>query len=191
MNNDIRLFIGKFLDLPEEIITVFENLVEYTELPPMSYLAKTGEYSTDFFIVKSGIVRSYYLNNDGKENTRALFIPGYVTGPTSAMMRNIPSELNYQTLTKVTGYRGNFHELIKLTEKHHELALFYVKTLEDAFLKAEKIILDISTLNATERYTALREKIPNIDNILAQKYIASYLNITPVQLSRIRKKMYL
>lgn len=190
MNKDIRAFLDTYIKLPENIINAFENLLEYKEYPALTYLAKTGEYCTDFFILKSGISRSFYLNADGKENSRTLFIPGYITGPTSCMMRNIPSELNYQTLTNITCYKGNFFDFIKLTEQHHEIALLYIKLLEDAYLKAEDIILQLSTLDAAKRYLKLRELIPNIDNILAQKYIASYLNITPVQLSRIRKKIY-
>ena len=61
--------------------------------------------------------------------------------------------------------------------------------MESSYLKAESIILDISTNNATERYLILKEMIPNIDNLIAQRYIASYLNVSPVQLSRIKKKL--
>ncbi|MGB6268061.1 MAG: hypothetical protein WBF67_03545 [Olleya sp.] len=41
-------------------------------------------------------------------------------------------------------------------------------------------------MNAKGRYLKLREKIPNIDNLIPQYQIAAYLSITPVQLSRIR-----
>lgn len=189
MKSDIEKFLYRFTNSPQKILPIFKELVYYTELEPLEFLAKTNENATDFFIVKSGIIRSYYQTEDGKEATRALFTPGFVSGPTSAMMRNIPSELNYQALTKVTGFRGNFFKLKELAEKHHELSLFYIKTLEDAYLKAEHVILDISTNNATERYINLRERIPGIDNLLAQKHIASYLNVSTVQLSRIKKSL--
>lgn len=190
MVSDIEVFLNQYISLPKHIIDVFGDLVEYIEFNPNDYLVKTGEFSTDFFILKTGIVRSYLLNENGKEATRAFFTPGYVTGATSAIMRGIPSELNYQALTNVTGYKGSFTTLKELTFKHHELSMFYIKALEDAYLKAEKIVIDIATLNAEERYLALRERIPQIDNLIAQKHIASYLNITTVQLSRIRKKLY-
>ena len=54
-------------------------------------------------------------------------------------------------------------------------------------MREEEKILDLSMLNATQRYEKLKEKHPGIDNLINQYHIASYLNITPVQLSRVRK----
>ena len=64
-----------------------------------------------------------------------------------------------------------------------------MKLLEHIFITYENRSLDLMRLDATERYLKLREQIPNIDNLIPQYQIASYLNITPVQLSRIRKKL--
>ena len=44
-------------------------------------------------------------------------------------------------------------------------------------------------MDATQRYLKLCKKIPDIESLIPQYQIASYLGITPVQLSRIRKKM--
>jgi hypothetical protein len=54
----------------------------------------------------------------------------------------------------------------------------------------ESEIFSLAVLDASERYLKLQEEIPDIDNIMTQYHIAAYLNITPVQLSRIRKKLY-
>ncbi len=47
-----------------------------------------------------------------------------------------------------------------------------------------------SHLNATERYLCLKKEIPNIENLIQLNQIANCLNITPIQFSRIRKKIY-
>ena len=46
-----------------------------------------------------------------------------------------------------------------------------------------------SHLNALERYLCLKKEIPNIENLIQLNQIANYLNITPVQFSRIRKNI--
>lgn len=189
MKSDIENFLYQFVDYPQKIAPIFEEIINHTELKPLEFLTKSGEKPTDIFIVKSGIIRSYFLNEDGKEITKAFFTPSFVAGATSTMMQNKISDVNYQALTDVTGYRANFFKLKELTLKHHEMSIFYIKALEDAYLKTESVILDISTLTATERYLSLKDRIPDIDNLISQRYIASYLNITPVQLSRIRKKL--
>ncbi len=62
--------------------------------------------------------------------------------------------------------------------------------LEYLFLNMEDRIYDLTLLNATEKYLKLKDEIPEIENLIAQYHIASYLNITAVQLSRIRKEIY-
>jgi hypothetical protein len=66
----------------------------------------------------------------------------------------------------------------------------YANALESIFLLLEARIYDLSVLNATGRYLKLKKQIPNIENIITQYHIASYLNVSAVQLSRIRKEMY-
>ncbi|WP_348706008.1 Crp/Fnr family transcriptional regulator [Tenacibaculum sp. 190524A02b] len=190
MKNDIETFVSQYITDTEEVVSIFLDLVEYVEYTPQEYLVKINEYTSDFYIIKEGIVRSFLLTDKGKDTTTSLFLPGEISGAILSMVRNAPSDINYQALTNVKVYKANFHELKKRTLSSHKLATFYVKLLEKVYIMLEKIIFDISTLDATERYLELREAIPNIDNIIAQKYIASYLNITPVQLSRIRKSLY-
>ena len=54
----------------------------------------------------------------------------------------------------------------------------------------EKRIYELTVLNATQRYLKLQKEIPNIDRLIPQYHIASFLNVTPVQLSRIKKELY-
>lgn len=189
MKNDIEKFLYQFIDLPENIISLFEGILTYSEINALDFFIKSNEYPTEFFIIKTGLIRSYLETEDGKEITRNIFTPGQVASSLSAVIKNTPSELNYQALTKVTGYKADFLKFKELTLKHHKLSLLYIKTLEDSYLKAENVILDISTHTSTERYLLLRKRVPNIDNLISQRHIASYLNITPVQLSRIKKKL--
>lgn len=189
MNNDIENFLCQYADLPKNVVSIFKDILTYCELEPFEYFAKTNEYTTNFFILKSGLMRSYLETEDGKEVTKYIFTPVSFAGSLSSLIKQNPFDSNYQALTKVTGYKGCFLKLKDLALKNHEFSLFYIKTMEDFYLKVEDLILDISTHSATERYLILKERIPNIDNIIAQRYIASYLNITPVQLSRIKKSL--
>jgi len=78
---------------------------------------------------------------------------------------------------------------MKLCKADVDVANLYAKILERIFIQYENRNLELISMDATERYLKLREQIPNIDDLIPQFQIASYLSITPVQLSRIRKKM--
>ena len=87
-------------------------------------------------------------------------------------------------------YEGNFLEFINLTQKHHDISILYNRFLEEAFIRMQDKATILSTLDAEARYLHLKKQIPDIESLIQLNHIASYLSITPIQLSRIRKKLY-
>lgn len=183
-------FINSFHILPEESFKKFQKLTKLKKFNSKDILAKYGETPKELFILKSGVVRSYYSNEKGKEYISSLFTPFSATGPLGALVSNKPSNLSYACLTDCVLYAINFKELKELALQDKNIALMYANALENVFLLLESRIYDLSILNATERYLKLKKEIPEIENLIPQYHIASYLNITSVQLSRIRKKLY-
>lgn len=72
----------------------------------------------------------------------------------------------------------------------NDIAVIYANVLESIFLLLEDKSYDLSALNATELYLKLKKQIPDIENLIPQYHIASYLNVSAVQLIRIRKEIY-
>ena len=64
---------------------------------------------------------------------------------------------------------------------------FEIKMLEHAYIKLEKTVISLGTKDAKERYLSLLNRLTGIEDLIPQYQIASYLGITPIQLSRIRK----
>ena len=143
-----------------------------------------------FFLLKSGVIRSFDIDDNGKEHIRTLYVPITTSGPLSSLITKKPSTTTYECLTNCEILVGDYPAFIKSTEEHHDLTQFYNRILENIFLRTEKRIHDLTVLNGTERYLKLKNDIPQIENLIPQYHIASFLNITPVQLSRIRKELY-
>jgi hypothetical protein len=57
---------------------------------------------------------------------------------------------------------------------------------ESFFLHKEKREIELVLLRADERYRIFKEEYPTLENLISQYHVASYLGITPTQLSRIR-----
>lgn len=186
----LAVFINNFHSLPPESFQRFLALTKLKKFSSKEILTKTGETPKELFILKSGIVRSYYTNEKGKEYIRSLFIPFSSTGSLGALVSNRPSELTYECITDCELYAINFKELKNLALIDNDVAVMYANALESIFLLLEDKIYDLSALNATERYLKLKKQIPNIESLIPQYHIASYLNISAVQLSRIRKEIY-
>ncbi len=64
-----------------------------------------------------------------------------------------------------------------------------IKILQHLYDDLQKTIINLGTLNAKERYLKLLKRISGIEDLIPQYQIASFLGITPIQLSRIRKSI--
>ena len=67
--------------------------------------------------------------------------------------------------------------------------MLYSRVLESVYIIYEKRLVEMISLDATNRYLELRKQISKVDELIPQYHIASFLGITPVQLSRIRRKI--
>ncbi|MCH2228733.1 MAG: hypothetical protein MK105_00210 [Crocinitomicaceae bacterium] len=94
-----------------------------------------------------------------------------------------------QALTDCKIWVANYFELEKLFLKFHDFERLGRKVAEFYFLEKEKKELEMALMNATERYLLFREQFPTLEQLIPQYHIASYLSISPTQLSRLRKEL--
>ena len=108
----------------------------------------------------------------------------------TALIKKKPSLYSFDCLTDCEILEGNYTDLLALTNSNLEFSILYSKILEEMYVRTDNKIHDLSILNATERFKKLKKEKPTIENLIKQYHIASYLNITPTQLSRIKKENY-
>ncbi|NVK52162.1 MAG: Crp/Fnr family transcriptional regulator [Flavobacteriaceae bacterium] len=184
-----RLFVDNIYKLSPEVFEQFKSLVVAKKFNKKHKVVSIGTTPKHFYILTSGVSRAYTIDNKGNERIRTLFTPISTFGCLTSLITKKPSKHIYDCITDCEMYEVDYNKFIELTEKSHEAALFLAKVHELIFLKIIKRINELAVLSATERYLKLKQEIPNIDNLIQQYHIASYLNITPVQLSRIRKSL--
>lgn len=189
------LFIKSFLelfspDISQKSLSLVFDILKNNTIPKNKILIKKGDFPTKFYIIKTGLIRSYIVDELGKEHTKNIFVPVDITGPLTSLIKNKKSNTFYECLTDCEVLEGNYADFLALTREHHEIALLHTKILEKIFLVTDSRVSELSSLTSIERYLKAKERIPNIDNMIAQYHIASYINVTPVQLSRLRRKLY-
>lgn len=189
MENSI-LLLNSFKKLPKSSQLKLKKLTISKTLKKGEIIANAGEIHDCVYVLESGIARSFYKDAKGKEYIRNLFVPVRGLGALGALILNKPSKFSYDCLSDCKFQQINFKEFKKLAKEDVTISNFYAELLEIVFLELEAKVYDLSVLNATERYLKLRRQIPSIENLIPQYHVAAFLNITPVQLSRIRKEMY-
>jgi len=182
-------FVEQFHSLSDAIYNQLYESANSKRLKPNDILIKQGDVPQKVYFVAEGVLRSYFILDNGKEVTTSLFHPFSICTSFKALLKQENSNIIFEALTDCLVFEIDYALFHKLCHENFELMTVYSKFLEFIVLKNEDRFIELSHKNATERYIALRERIPNLDNIIPQYQIASSLGITPVQLSRIRAKL--
>jgi CRP/FNR family transcriptional regulator, anaerobic regulatory protein len=153
------------------------------------FFLKENEVSNSYFILESGIARSFVFDTDNNDITINFFTIYDIIIEASSLFQRMPSIENIQAETDCAVWKidyNDFQELFlsipALTEWGRawmSYQLFYLKNRS----------VEMITKSATERYLALINEKPDVLKFAPLKNVASYLGITDTSLSRIRKEI--
>lgn len=139
---------------------------------------------TIYFVVK-GALRIYYLK-DGIDITESFEFENTVVARVESLFSGQPSRKAIQSLEETTLIAIPSKQLFELYDDYPELERLFRKIFEQAHVKTINRLESIQFHSAEERYQNLLKEEPQLVQRIPLKFIASYLGITPVSLSRIR-----
>lgn len=176
--------------LSEEAMEDMTQLLRPHSYARGEYFLREGQTPKTVAFVVKGLFSQYYASPEGDIVIKRFFPENYFAGSLPAMLTNSPSIFAIRALEPAETLEYNFYDFKTLTEKHRDLAAFYIRYMELHWI-IEKEPLEISFRydNAKTRYLNFLKEYPNLEPRLKQHEIASYLGITPTQLSRIRAEM--
>ena len=187
--NPNLVFLNSFLDVSKETFSKLKRISVPKKLEEGDQIAKPGEVPNKIYMLVSGMMRVYLSSENGKEFNKNFFLPFSFVGALTALIQNQPSRLTYEALTECQVYENNFSKITELCKSDINISNLYNRILEHVFIRYEERQLELISMDAKAQYLALLKKMPNIEELIPQYQIASYLSITPVQLSRIRRKI--
>lgn len=192
MKSIIKNYLESYYEIKisDDTVEKFYNILEHKKFSKGHVVVPSGEPTSKFYILLDGIVGSFVKNNENRSYIRTLYIKGRAFGALSSLIqKNIVSNASYNCLTNCEVLEGNYNDFLQLRLENKEFEIIYGRVLEETYIRTEKKMDDFCSLNAKERFVKLTKSVPDICNLLPQYQIANYLNITPVQLSRIRKQL--
>ncbi len=158
--------------------------------PRQGILSNPGVAPNEIFFINKGIIRVIVSDKDGAEHTIHFALENQFIADYSCFMLRQPSLYTLQALEEtevVVMPRSNIewgYQNLKEGDKLGRLiAEFY-------FIYQDNRIKNMYARTPKERYDTITEVFPNIHNRVPQHMIASYLGITPVHLSRLKKGDY-
>ena len=161
---------------------------EPKDLPKKHTLLQQGEISKHAYFVESGCLRLWY-NNDGNDVSVKFFLPGDIVASLESFYLEQPSRFGIEAIipsvvriaTKQT-FLTQFDQSPQFKDYMFSVSVYCMSDYQDLFLSR---IMN----NPESRYRQLTEQNPRLLEVVPQHYLASYLGVTPISLSRIRKKI--
>lgn len=143
-----------------------------------------GSSCKTIYIVKKGLSRIFYYK-DGNDITEHFAFDYDIIVRAESLFTGKPTSKGIQTINKSTIYGIDSEKLFQLYDKHHDIERLFRLLFEIEYVNTVKRIESLQFKSAKERYLELLEKTDYVQKI-PLKYIATYLGITQVSLSRIR-----
>ena len=189
MKKDYRNQISKILPISENGLEKLMKNIIVKEIPSGTILLSEGDIATKLFFVISGCLRAYFIKENGIEITSQFFIEGQMVASFESAMTGTSSRLYIDAIEDSTVGFIKIKDLKKIMSEsgagRDHFSRFLISRLIYYMNLHASFILD----NPEKRYLKLIQENPELVSRLPQQYIASYLGITPVSLSRIRARI--
>jgi CRP-like cAMP-binding protein len=162
-----------------------ENSIQTKKVAKGEILQRKGDVSYKSYFVKSGLLRSYSIDENCKEHIFMFAPEGWIIFDFVSQTYNTPSELVIDAIENSEVEILN-KELIDNLSKSSKFHLTDIEKLNKRVAVLQKRVIMLMSATAWERYQDFLNTYPNIAQRVPQKMIASYLGITPEALSNMR-----
>jgi CRP-like cAMP-binding protein len=134
------------------------------------------------------MLREHFVTSNGIERTKAFVLEQQFTGSLADLLRGGPSRAFIVAEETTRLVVAPYSEMRSLANKHRAFRSFGVKVTERLLVAKAEREYELLSLDAAARYRAFAERYPGLEARVAAKHVASYLGITPVHLSRLRRR---
>ncbi len=167
----------------------FENFFHLQTLAEGAHWVRAGDACEDFFYISEGLVRLYYVNHEGNEINEGFYEEGMLLGPISSFVSGTPCPYYIQTLEPSTLLVANYHAFHGYAADKPEILNFEITFMHSLFVGNAKRDAKRMICNGEQRYRWFCREYAHLLTRIPQYHIASFLGMTPVSLSRLRKQL--
>ena len=166
-------------------LDVLESILVPMRFQKGEVILKEGEVCECIYWVAKGLVRQYYFKN-GKELTEYMASENTIFMSIESLFKEEPSRQQIQTLEPTILFALPKKALEREAVRNVNIQMMYRKILEESLIISQVHADMLRFESAQERYAKLVKRSPQLVLRAPLVYIASYLQMTPETLSRVR-----
>ena len=185
----LKAVIDHLVSPPEDEWQRFEDLFHTRSLKEGEYFIRSGDTSQYLGFVNAGLLRFFYQSPRGSEFNKSFSQENGFVGAYSAFITKEKTRFSIQALEECYLLEARFSDIVALYDRHKCWEKLGRILAEQLYIKKEQREAEFLLDDAETRYLNFRNQYPGLEDRLPQYHVASYVGITPVALSRIRKKI--
>ena len=186
-SEELKRILLPIISFSDESFAALNELSRFVTLKKGDILLKEGEHATEYFLVKSGQLRTFFIK-DGKEINSRFTFEGEFTANLKSLKSKQPSETTTMAAEPSEVWRLNIRQLAEVSFLLPELLLFMRRLHTRMLIQEEEHSNMFRLYNPAERYHYIEEQHPRLLQRVSLTQLASYLGVTRETLGNIRRK---
>lgn len=184
----IKEIVNSFYPISRNSLEEINSIIRLEDWKKGDTFIKRNKRNIREYFLLEGICRSYLVDPNGDKITITFFMDNSILSPFTTRTQKEISLLNFEALTDIKLASFDAKEFEKLMINNIEIREFGNSVLRKELSQKVDKEIGLVSLAAKERLQKFREQFPMLENLVPHSVIASYLGITNVSLSRLRKK---
>lgn len=176
-------------NLSDNAIERFLELAIYKQLRKNEFLIRQGEQPVYLTLIQTGCLMTYLLDTNKHPFVLQFGQELWWTGDLEGLLKDTPSIYNIKAVVESEVYLFDKQAFEQITAGCLDFERYFRVIFQNSLISHQKRILRNITHTAEENYQAFTTIFPKLELIVPQKYIASYLGITPEFLSKLRRRL--
>jgi CRP-like cAMP-binding protein len=180
-----RELARKYSTMTHEELDTLESILVPKKYAKGEMILKEGEVCESIYYIDKGLIRQFYYKND-KELTEHIGADGEIFMCIESLFKEEPTKLQVEALEPSVIYLIPKHKLEQVALHNVNIQILYRKILEESLIISQVHADLLRFETAQNRYKRLCKMKPQVVLRAPLVYIASYLQMTPETLSRVR-----
>ncbi len=179
--------VKELANIPDELIEKLYSICDEQIIKKGEFFIRAGDVPKHMGFNLEGLLRLYYVDENGNDFTKAFSETGRFLISYSAIVQKRPSYFNIEALQDSRILKFDYWIFDQMIQSDIRWYPFTFKLLESVYLMKELREKSFLLDDAAKRYQAFKERYADVEDQIKLYHVASFLGITPEALSRIRK----
>ena len=185
-----RELARKYSTMTHEELDILQSVLVPMKFAKGEMILKEGETCKHIYYIDKGLVRQFYFKN-GKQLTEHMAVEGNIVMWIESLFREEPTKLQMEALETTVIYALPKARLEEVAMHNVNIQILYRKILEESLIQSQVHADLVRFESAQDRYRKMCKQNQQVTLRAPLVYIASYLQMTPETLSRVRSSTLL